>query len=816
MPHHNDLSELLVHKRYLESLALALAGDEEAAADVVQETWLAAIEHPPRDRSNLRSWLRTVARNVVFRDHKRRRLEQVDVDALERASQPDAPVEHQRVLASLRATVLELEEPYGSVVRMRHLERKTPAQIASELGRSVNTVNSQLQRGLKRLRERLDRQHDGDRSAWTSAILLVPHESRLRSPAVASWLFAIAAVVVLVPTGIAVAKLVGRDWRSSEPLAQAEPTVTPEPNVLEDARPRGPERIEAGQAIESTAAAAPVAARETTATVEPVGWIDLEVVDAADDPVPGSTVAIRFGEGWVDAGQTDATGSLSLPVAAGHSVVLSPGRNRTSYTGLHVRRKGFTDPGIYMVRFPRGTRAEVRVRLDGPPRAVRGQVTDSEGRPIPRAAVYAGSTAYATIAKGSTTVRSGARPVLTDRDGEFENTYVHAERRYVDVSAHGFLNRRVPIEVGSDGEIPRVVLHRGGTVAGRVTAEDSAPVPGATVLVEVGRAEVDQILLRTRTDAEGRYRITGVPKGVGWLTATKHVRPTYYALESRSFEAREDVEWSPVLTPRPGLHVCVRNPDETPYVGAYVSVQSDDEESPWVRNGKSRPDGGVSMWYCPDRKFGIAIYASEEDYFSDATPLLTQVGLKPIEDSCYTFVIRPKEVGAIEGRILDPDGRPLSDARLYLSDGYVKLHYPIDPQAGTYRAEGLTPGTYDVTVWSPRFGISIQDDVAIEANETRHHDIDVGSLADTHVEWSLPADESLCTYTLLARDPRVGRKPDTPRDYLVQAGSAPPPAVLQLFPGTYVLRVALEGAPVREHAFVVQGGGITKTVVGGD
>src|SRR5262245_66361743 len=60
-----DAEELLRHVTWLRALARALVkpGDVD---DVVQETWAAALAHPPGSAAALRAWLERVVRNVAM------------------------------------------------------------------------------------------------------------------------------------------------------------------------------------------------------------------------------------------------------------------------------------------------------------------------------------------------------------------------------------------------------------------------------------------------------------------------------------------------------------------------------------------------------------------------------------------------------------------------------------------------------------------------------------------------------------------------------------------------------------------------------
>ncbi|HVS16998.1 MAG TPA: sigma-70 region 4 domain-containing protein [Planctomycetota bacterium] len=66
--------------------------------------------------------------------------------------------------------VLELEEPSRTVVLLRYYTQLPPRTIARRLGVPVTTVHGRLQRGLRRLRDQLDRGH-GKGLDWSLLLL---------------------------------------------------------------------------------------------------------------------------------------------------------------------------------------------------------------------------------------------------------------------------------------------------------------------------------------------------------------------------------------------------------------------------------------------------------------------------------------------------------------------------------------------------------------------------------------------------------------------------------------------------------------------
>jgi RNA polymerase sigma factor (sigma-70 family) len=165
---------LLEHAAWIRELARALVRDPDRAEDVAQQTLVAAWKHAPLDERGLRGWLTQVVRNFArVEARSRKRRERHESGAARPEAQPSTHevVERVHVQRELVAAVLELDEPYRTVLLLRFYEGKPPRAIARELDRPIASVRSQLARGLALLRARLDAAH-GDRSSW--ALMLLP------------------------------------------------------------------------------------------------------------------------------------------------------------------------------------------------------------------------------------------------------------------------------------------------------------------------------------------------------------------------------------------------------------------------------------------------------------------------------------------------------------------------------------------------------------------------------------------------------------------------------------------------------------------
>lgn len=135
--------------------------------DLAQETFLEAYRtlkegRPPEHFS---SWLFGIAANRCGKWFRRKRPALFPADEPPDAAADDSFFsareeleEQQRLLAALESGIRKLPEETQTLLRMKHRQEKTCAQIAAEVGRPVGTVKSLLSRAYKALRERLAHQ----------------------------------------------------------------------------------------------------------------------------------------------------------------------------------------------------------------------------------------------------------------------------------------------------------------------------------------------------------------------------------------------------------------------------------------------------------------------------------------------------------------------------------------------------------------------------------------------------------------------------------------------------------------------------------
>ncbi|MGE0400080.1 MAG: sigma-70 family RNA polymerase sigma factor [Kofleriaceae bacterium] len=149
----------------LRALARSLVHGDTEADDLIQDTAIAAITHPPDGERPARPWLATVLRNrwrMNRRTDSRRRAREhaVAPDDVTDDANPEAAAERidrARVLERLAAALVALDEPFRTTVIRRYLDGESAADIARAQGVPPGTVRWRLKTGLDRLRAELDK-----------------------------------------------------------------------------------------------------------------------------------------------------------------------------------------------------------------------------------------------------------------------------------------------------------------------------------------------------------------------------------------------------------------------------------------------------------------------------------------------------------------------------------------------------------------------------------------------------------------------------------------------------------------------------------
>ncbi|MEM9380699.1 MAG: sigma-70 family RNA polymerase sigma factor [Planctomycetota bacterium] len=571
--HEPTIDALLAEADWVRALARALVDRDDLADDAAQEVWLAALQAPAPPRESGRGWLGQVARNVVrktFRAESRRNAREEAVAREEEQPSTLDVVERFSTQQAVGTAVLALEEPYRETVLLRFYEELGLREIAERTGVAVSTVDWRIRRALGELRGALDREAGGDRRRTSLALVAL---ARLDAPASPAPLAAQAALgssarlgalaaTIIVLAGAAALLALRAASRPEHP-----PAMHPGSLAVADS----PERVRPSDT--ALAASASAGGRSPAADAIPPGSatapsaaLHLTLLTADGRPAAGVPVRIepdrtQAGAHAPSIGRTGSDGRLrvaGLPACA-HSVTVPFGVEVCPAQRVELR------PG-------EPTSLDV-VLPEGPTLA--GIVVDVDGDPVVGAALWA-SASPPSIWVGGTSVEAIVDDLAvarTDDGGRFEVPSIGAAR-IVGVLAEGHAPS-LTIDV-SDRARPRIDLRivlpgAGAPVEGRVLDEDGAPVEGAAVLIDAMESEVPPVaapLLRTTTDALGRYRFLSVRAGSRRLHAVAPGLASGRATISVGRESVRDVE---ITLPR-GARVfgCVVDADGGPVADAVV------------------------------------------------------------------------------------------------------------------------------------------------------------------------------------------------------------------------------------------------------
>ena len=165
---------LLENFEWARQLAMGMARDSHLADDLVQEAFRIGLEKPPKKASKTRAWLAQVMRNNLRLHYRgggrrRRREEKVAVqDSVD--SHPLAPMEREESIDAVSRTMLGLPEPFQGTLVLHYWDNLSLQEISNRTGVPGRTVESRLRKGRQLMKERLDRQFDGE-GVWAMVVM---------------------------------------------------------------------------------------------------------------------------------------------------------------------------------------------------------------------------------------------------------------------------------------------------------------------------------------------------------------------------------------------------------------------------------------------------------------------------------------------------------------------------------------------------------------------------------------------------------------------------------------------------------------------
>lgn len=526
------LDQLLGHAAWVRGLAASLLRDPAATDDVVQETWLAALETPPRDNRNLRGWLGRVVRNAVRQRGRgaARRAWREQVAGEEREPLTESPevlaerVETQRRLA---ARVLELDEPFRQTLLLRFYEELSSAEIARRTGTPEGTVRWRLKRGLDELRERLDDDY-GSRRTWCLALIPLARRASPSEVALVSGTTGLSGLlqgllamnlflkltlvtglvlgtVLLAPIGARLFGLLSSERTGVEAVA-----VTFRPLERQDAAPAREEAVP-GEESRRTSVVAVEAAPASS-------HVSGRLVDARGGMVSGATVGLR----GIPASErsSGASGAFHVPLPeTWHAYERGRGTVVVDAPGFLVEEVAFVPSRGADVEL-----GELTLRRAG---AIEGVVVDAAGHPVEgawvsfdrveRSARLLEEQVLERSIEGPVSRLLGVENASTDAQGRFllervapGHNQVWAGKEGLQAGTSGSVETR-PDQISGGVTVQLGVLDPADVLWGVVLDPDGEPVPRARLEMEYdsGRRSGSSSFV---ADENGRFRKAYAPR----------------------------------------------------------------------------------------------------------------------------------------------------------------------------------------------------------------------------------------------------------------------------------------------------------------
>jgi len=538
--------ELLAHSGFVRSLARSLVLDENTAADIEQQTFLAALEHPPQIHKSLPAWLSKVVRNYVrmmHREETRRQKYKTLTPCAEKAPSPEEVLARGEACRSLIDAVLALDEPYRTAVMRRYYEDLTPLEMAKQMKVPVNTVRTRLHRGLGMLRARLDAAHGNNRDRWSLAFAPIIGLKISASTTVASALSGsslggvplmavktkIAAAALLILTGIVGLYLVLENQEAaSGDLSNSDASIhTAGLSVDDDSR------------SSNSAAPGPGVTKNINFNDEDNLKLALDiecasvhghVIDPNGNPIEGVMIEETWDEkisnrlnsadlltssGWTDTGKTtkpDGSFSVIIP------------KHRLPVTRLRISHRDFINCAVSLIKAIPGHDDDYLIndiRLK-PTFFIKGKVVNTKGAPLKDCKVTAPHTPWSHYRFGK------AKYVLTDEKGFFRldikrNTPLTVTA-YKEGLGIGWSKNIIP---GQGNKIPelKIIIKQGAPISGRLLDADGTPAEGKRLFAE-STVNDCKIHCFAYPDQEGFFIFPSLPMAYYTITTEKIGAPS--------------------------------------------------------------------------------------------------------------------------------------------------------------------------------------------------------------------------------------------------------------------------------------------------
>lgn len=483
-----DLEGLLSEDRWIRRLARRLTVDEHAAEDLAQDAWVAALTAKAGARPRrARGWLGGVVRHLLAdwrRAGARRARREEEVARGEALPSADEIAGELELRRRVTEAFLGLEEPARRTLYLRFFRDQSLKEIAAVEGVSVAAIHERLQRGLARLRARLEPVRASEREHWRRALVALAEGGggwvHWKQGVLMGTGAKLAASLLVVAGGaylvlqapddreeLRAEELVREGVAAEDALASAR--LAPSATVPSEARtvvPPEPEREGAATALRP----APVAGR---------------VLDTGGEPVARVRV-FRSGD-ELAAATTAGDGSFALE----HRADLAEGA------------QVWADSSVWLTVVPGAEHASGVLVLVARRAGADGVVLDSAGEPVAGARVTfkLRDALYRELGLVRSDFAPEAWRTHSDEQGRFEFDAIGAGPRvFLQVEAQGFRTGEVELPEGATTDLVVTLVPQTSEHLLRGIVLDARGAPVGDAAVSAGHGVV-------RSGADGRFEL---------------------------------------------------------------------------------------------------------------------------------------------------------------------------------------------------------------------------------------------------------------------------------------------------------------------
>lgn len=786
-----QVDELLEHVDFVRMLAgRLLSEDAHGAEDLAQDVWAAALERPPHARSRVKGWFRSVARNLNA--SRMRRLEpRLEGEALTESPAELPSAADQAEIDEARATVARavrsLREPYRGVLFLRFYEGLPPREVARRLARPVETVHTQVKRGLALLRTDLESQRGRGGSRTLLGLALLPRST----PRPVLLPAATAAIVLSTASVLFVVFADGRTVRAEE-AAPAEQSLTA------SLEPEGPRREPSELARSPVEAPPPVEALIAEISPPAGPTLEVRVVDARGALVEGASVFVASADGWALRGTTRVDGLARIELDRERE--LGVGSNPGSLVHLFARAPGLATIKESMFDLADEESAQLSVALGGPAAELSARIVDPDGFGIDGADVVVLPANIPTGTSSAGVMLRAARHLSrTDEDGVFELAHLPGESMQVHMRHPDLGVCSVGVELAPGARVrTELTFTPGGVIAGTVVDEHGVAVEGATIrTVWPGPVALPSEWIHTVTDADGRYTLAvpASPNTELWVRGPGGTgRQCCERVDVRSGEW---LEQELVVRTWPPVRVRLLDAKREPLSGWLLSLRPMDAGDVRYTAGLTDAQGRTEMILPFEGKLRVDVLGELLDRTESILHSLEGLVPDPLIEHEVVIDTRGSLRARVHGLIVASGWAPPDDLMVVFEHRPTgnSVRVPVASDL-TFQADTLGPGHYLARVHGGESLKLLLTELELQPGET----LDLGALELPHpalLDLSrVPPDVAL---TVLA--PQAGGLPTQ-----VWRGTGGRPEPVLLMPGSYALQTRSTQGAQAQALFEVASG----------